>query len=395
MEISDFIPKDGIPQRIYCDDCNAHTELAFIDFDETVSGVAIKICDLPVLRCPQCGHEQLPDGSRFAIVSIHKEAFERSSTAVSVNRRKRTEKFEFTNVPFLFDPDDYFYLPGLYASFDEGFLQPVFFNRSVLLKYDNSPDYRVKFASTTYGSIDTQEDYISFGLNRHGHVVMWLGDIAKLPENEQYYLRSENIPSDHSLGSEFYDGQIEVKFTELAKEEELFHHRSEFLNKSFARFGVTLGHLEAEAFDLALSFNPPVVDTPKERRHVADTLNKIYLESLDNAALDGVVKSLGVNSPGPGSLKRLQTIMETMVSNKEVAALMSPLFVLYDLRVAYSHLTPGSNPPQLESVTRRLGLEPDASLFDIYEKLIDGLSSTFSAMSEIMENAGEYKAVPH
>ncbi|MHA6325775.1 hypothetical protein [Roseivivax sp. CAU 1753] len=395
MEISDIIPKDGVPQRIYCDNCNAHTELSFIDFNETVSGVAIKICGLPVLRCPQCGHEQLPDGSRFAIVNLHKEAFERSSKVVSVKRRKHTEKFGFTNVPFLFDPDDYFYIPGLYRSFDEGFLQPVFFNRSVLLKYDNSPDYSVKFASTTYGSIDTQEESISFGLNRHGHIVMWLGDIAKLPENEQYYLRSENIPSDHSLGSEFYDGQIEVKFTELAKEEELFRLRSEFLNKSFARFGVALGHLEAEAYDLALSFTPPVVDTPKERRHVADTLNKVYLESLDNAALERVIKSLGVKALGPGSLKRLQTILETMASSKEVAAIMSPLYVLYDLRVAYSHLTPGSNPPQLESVTRRLGLEPDASLFDIYEKLVDGLSNTFSAMSEIMESAGELKSVPH
>ncbi|MGI3164401.1 hypothetical protein [Pseudooceanicola sp. 200-1SW] len=395
MEISDIIPKDGVPQQIYCSNCNAHTELSFFDFDETVSGVAIKICGLPVLRCPQCGHEQLPDGSRFAIVNLHKEAFERSSKVVRVNRRKHTEKFGFTNVPFIFDPDDYFYIPGLYRSFDEGFLQPVFFNRSVLLKYDNSPDYSVKFASTTYGSIDTQEDSISFGLNRHGHVVMWLGDIAKLPEKEQFYLRSENIPSDHSLGSEFYDGQIEAVFTELAKEEVLFRLRSEFLSKSLARFGVALGHLEAEAYDLALSFTPPVVDTPKERRHVADTLNKVYLESLDNAALNGVVKSLGVKSPGPGSLKRLQTIMETMASNKEVAALMSPLYVLYDLRVAYSHLAPGSNPPQLESVTRRLGLEPDASLFDIYEKLIDGLSNTFSRMSEILENAGEYKAVPH
>jgi len=387
MEISDIIPKDGAPQRIYCGNCSAHTELAFIDFDETVSGVAIKICGLPVLRCPQCGHEQLPDGSRFAIVNIHKEAFERSSKVAKVERRKHTENFGFTDVPFLFDPDDYFYLPGLYRSFDEGFLQPVFFNRSVLLKYDNSPDYRVKFASTTYGSIDTQEDNISFGLNRHGHVVMWLGDIAKLPENEQFYLRSENIPSDHSLGSEFYDGQIEAVFTELTREEELFHLRSEFLNKSFARLGVALGHLEAEAFDLALSFNPPVVDTPKERRHVADTLNKIYLESLDNAALDGVVKSLGAKSPGPGSLKRLQTIMETMASSTEVAALMLPLYVLYDLRVAYSHLTPGLNPPQLASVTKRLDLTPDASLSDIYEKLIEGLLRTFSKMNEILDKA--------
>ena len=87
-------------------------------------------------------------------------------------RRKHTEKFHFTDVPFRYDPDDYFYLPGLYRSSNQGFLQPVFFKRGVLLKYDNAPGYRVKFASTTYGQIDTECTGTSFGINRHGNVVM-------------------------------------------------------------------------------------------------------------------------------------------------------------------------------------------------------------------------------
>lgn len=66
---------------------------------------------------------------------------------------------------------------------------------------------------------------------------------------------------------------------------------------------------------------------------------------------------------------------------------MLPLYVLYDLRVAYSHLTPGLNPPQLASVTQRLDLTPDASLSDIYEKLIEGLLRTFSKMNEILDKA--------
>lgn len=47
---------------------------------------------------------------------------------------------------------------------------------------------------------------------------MWLGDIAKLDINEQHYLCSENINSDHDIASEFYEGQIEVQWAEPSKE---------------------------------------------------------------------------------------------------------------------------------------------------------------------------------
>lgn len=385
MEISDVIPKNGQPQRIYCDKCGSHTELAYVDFNEKVKDVSISIKGLPVLRCPDCGHEQLPDRSRVAIVQLHEEAIRKSSTTVTVTCQKRTDSFNYTVVAFLYDPDDYYYLPGLYCSFDEGFLQPVFFKRRALFKYDNAPDYKVKFASTTYGQIETEDDSISFGINRQGNLVMWLGDIAKLPENEQYYLLSENIPSDHALGSEFYDGQIEVKFTPRTKEDELFRLRSEFLDKCKTRFGMALGHLETQIFDLALSFNPPVVDTPKERRHVADTMNKVYIESFDNKALGMLVTKIDASSPGSGSLKRLQTILQAIAPNEDIATLMSPLYVLYDLRVACSHLASGSNSSLLIAVTNRLHLPSDASLANIYGKLIDGLISTFVGMAEVVE----------
>ena len=74
----------------------------------------------------------------------------------------------------------------------------------------------------------------------------------------------------HSIGSEFYDGQIEAKFTELSAEDKLFQLRSEFVEECFGRFGQKIAHLEDEALGLAMKFNPPVVDTPKEREQVAD-----------------------------------------------------------------------------------------------------------------------------
>lgn len=387
MEISDVIPAGGVPQRIFCDKCNEHTELAFVDFKEPVSGVTISISGLPMLRCPKCSHEQLPDASRFAIVELHRQAQERSSPTAIVKRNKRTEIFNFTVPSFIYDADDYFYFPGLQRQFDIGFLQPIFFQRRVLLKYDNTPGYRLKFASSTYGEIvtETDNDSIAFGINRHGNVVMWLGDIAKLPETEQYYLRSENIASDHSIGSEFYDGQIECIFTPLSREAELFRVRSTFLDKCHTKFGFPIGHLEAEALDLALSFNPPVIDTPKERKHVADTLNKVYLESIQASALESIIRDLDVTPLEGGNLKKLQTILQAIAPTENVASLLSSLYVLYDFRVESLHLMPSGGSSKLKSITDRLDLPINASLQDIYASLIVGLTNSFKGMTKLVE----------
>ena len=280
------------------------------------------------------------------------------STVVSLTRNKTNQDFGFTQVPFIYDSDDYKYIPGLKRPFNEGFLTPVFFNKDVLLKYDSSPKYRLSFASTTYGEIRQGDEFsMPFGLNRNGKVIMWLGDVARLPENEQHYLRSENIESDHSIGSEFYDGQIECKFTDLSKEDTLFHCRSKFLESSFKRFGVKLAHLDNEVFEMAIGFNGPIVDTEKERRHIADTLNKIYIESFDNNALGVVLSSLGEEQKPPGSIKRLQKIMEYISPEEDISCIMCPFYVLYDLRVAYSHLgSKEGSDERLESVKERLGI---------------------------------------
>lgn len=207
-----------------------------------------------------------------------------------------------------------------------------------------------------------------------------------MPEAEQYYLRSENVPSDHSIGSEFYEGEIECVFTEASREDRLFKARSAFIEASVKRFGEKIAHLDDEVMNLALAFNGPVVDTEKERRYAADTLNKIYIESLDNAVLGDVLKSLGGDPKGLGSLKRLQGILELALPAEEISNLLSPLYVLYDLRVAYSHLASTEKQRgKLQSVVDRLGIDANVSLTDLYNHLIEALITTFERLAELVE----------
>ncbi|MAL70801.1 MAG: hypothetical protein CL598_04165 [Alteromonas sp.] len=386
MDLKEFFPESGHIQRLYCDRCNGHLDLVFDDFFETVSGVEISISGLPTLHCPKCNEKYLPDDSRFAVIHLHEQATKMSSDIVKVTRHKTNQNFGFGTVPFIYDSDDYKYIPGLKRAGDQGFLTPVFFNREVLLKYDSSPTYRLSFASTTYGEIRRGDDFsMPFGLNGNGKVVMWLGDIARLPETEQYYLRSENIESDHSIGSEFYDGQIESVFTALSKEDDLFKARSEFLEACFKKFGSKVAHLDKEVFDLSVTFNAPIVDTDKERRHVADTLNKIYLESFDNKVLGAVVKNLGGDPKSLGSIKRLQKFIELSCPTLDASTIMNPFYILYDLRVAYSHLgSDESGEEKLQYVSVRLGIKPDSGLMEIYPSLIEKLHESFTKLTKAL-----------
>jgi len=384
MNVGDLFPAAGTHRSIYCDKCSTHLELAFFDFGDDVSGVSIRVAGLPQLKCPSCESTFLPDRSRFALIETHRQAFERNSSAVNVVRKTTNQDFGFTKVPFMYDSDDYHYIPGLTREHDPGFLTPVFFNKEALLKYDSHPSYQVHFASRTYGTIRKEDFDIAFGINRNGKLVMWLGDIATLPESEQFYLRSENIPSDHSIGSEFYDGQIECKFTDKTPEDQLFEQRSRFLDAFFVKFGEKAAHLDKEVLNLAISIRRPVVDTTPERRHIADALNKVYLESLDNKALGRAMESQGQTPGGLRSLKRLEKILELALPGENASKIISPLFVLYDLRVAYSHL--GSTEGQAEilgKVASRLSLPPTeaANLFTIYDALVAQLKQAFEKLA--------------
>jgi hypothetical protein len=71
------------------------------------------------------------------------------------------------------------------------------------------------------------------------------------------------------------------------------------------------------------------------------------------------------------SLKRLQAVHTLIADDEEIANLISPFCILYDLRVPYSHLTSAATAvAKLELITDRLGLEEGAGLMAIYPALM-------------------------
>lgn len=389
MEISfkDLFPADpSIPRRNYCDACNANLGLRFEDVSLLVSGIQLEVKGLPMLHCRKCRVSYYPDRSRMALITLWERGDKQKARRVSCPRVKTNEKFEFTPIPFIYDSDDYYYIPGLIREHSIGFLTPVYFNKVVLVKFDSLDDYRLDFASATYGTIYTKSDYFSFGVNENGKVVMWLGDIAKLPESEQYYLRSENVPSDHLLGSEFYDAQIECIFTEITPQASFIEARSAFLDAALKYFKKPFSHLDLETIEAMNELNPPLTSTSREQKRLYDIINKIVLETLNAASLADLMKARNIDPAKLGNIKKLQALFLADFPAAPISEILCSFYVIYDLRVSTSHLISAAKQREMwESCLSRLKLPPDSSFERVYAELIVQTKKTYDDLTALMK----------
>ncbi len=380
LECKDLSPRP--PQRMHCTSCSTYLDLDYRDFTETVRGVSMAVRALPTLVCPRCARTYLPDRSAVSIAKLSLDAQQAGHAHVDLTRNKIVKQFGFTSIAFIYDADDYYYMPGLLRPSEPGFLTPVFFNRTVLTKFDHLEEYTLRFASRTYGSVYTDDMSIDFGINPNDKVIFWLGDIAQLPLREQHYLRSENVPSDHRLGSAFYEAQIECTPAPGTEEDALLAARFEFLRAAETYFGQSISHLDAELLDAIRDFYPPATFTGRDHKRLSQVLNQLCVESLDSSALKSLQKDRAIHDDSSGSLKRLQALLASEFSSLDAGATLAPFFVTYDLRLAHAHLTSQTRSAELlTSVTQRLELDVGCDFSRIYVELLARLTAAYRTIS--------------
>jgi hypothetical protein len=225
---------------------------------------------------------------------------------------------------------------------------------------------------------------------------MWLGDIDRLSEAEQHYLRSENVDSDHDVASQFYEAQIDVEFTPPSRENALIRARYEIGNRIFEKLGVKLTQLDLEQLEVMKRIVRPITWDENNVGRLVDSLNKLLVETIntkvlkrDLRAIDPVFDSTKVNS-----MKLLQSWLEKRYGFADAGKILRPLFVLYDLRVVFAHLVSvRKKTKSLTSACRRLALpNSSGSLKAIYDALIDQLTKMYkeidARIAQSKETAG-------
>lgn len=258
----------------------------------------------------------------------------------------------------------------------DGFLTPVYFNRQVLVRYLYDSRFTCAFASETYGTVYGEDFHMPFGINANGSVVAWLGDLqTRIPVRERFYWLVENKEPEGDARSEFYDAQVNAKFTEppaviralnsLAKMNAGFHKK----------FGVYLYHERSieERIEETRRYKRLLLNNVDDFKRFLSELNEIINENSNNSELRRLLDARGVAvKPGSKGNKLLAAVYETVLHDTN--NLIAPFFYLYDLRLWADH---SMSEDTIKNVAGKLG-----GAIDDYQRLMELLVTAINDSSE-------------
>ena len=380
-----------IMHHLECEKCKSNLILNLKRLKFSLDNKKKIFKNLPILECKNCKFIKIPEIIlRYIRINIVSDS---TNNTNEVDFNKVIEKYcndsfidNNNEIKFLYDRNDYYFLPGLLRKWNIGFLTPVFFNIEVLNKYRTLPEYKLNLFSESYGSIEKKGNFeIYFGINENNKVIMWLGDILKLDINEQYHLKSENIKSDHSINSEFYKAQIEVEWSQLSNDKKLLMLKNEFSEKIKELYDFNIFQLNNETEKISENVLKMLYNTNNEFESLINKLNKILIEGINIKEIQNFLikneiatKKEIENKKG---IKLLEFFLDKKVKKINVNEEISPLFVLYDLRISELHLCSEENyNNRIEFALKRLGLEKKNNLKNynlISEVLIKKLNEMY------------------
>lgn len=365
-----------------------------VKYEKDNKFIGIKI---PFFRCPSCGQKE-PLNPREYYDNLAEETFRKLQEGeyTTISFKYENQRFKrFDHLDFKYSSEDYFLIPGLYRESDIGYLCPVFFDKDLLLYYNSHPDYSVKFYSFSSGNIYYKGEAMfrwGFGVNRNGKIFKWLGDLNDdfKDSNMNPHLKrfqASNVESDHDIYSKFYLSQnsfsLDDFFQEPDNEVKIFAQIDE-LDRIFKReFSFSLTKVDID--DFFDFYKPPILEEKEQIFNAYISLNKLLVENIQTDLLKGKLIENGADKKKTESLKSIKTLEKFLLDIfkiKDSSNLISPLFVLYDLRQLQGHFSNTSFHEKYLFCKERLRLKESATHFEVYQKLIEDLVDFYTRLIE-------------
>lgn len=170
------------------------------------------------------------------------------------------------------------------------FLTPIFFNKAVLNKYKtDTANYTISDGLIRY----LDEWDLPFTVNEEEKVVVWLGDLGRIPYVEQKHWRTENIPPQGNIEENFWKQQMEAVFVDKILPEKwlftLIEKVNEIINDKY-NIIVFNSLSEADKY-ISSAFMTPVTNSIDEYKEFLMQFCKIVVESINKKAINKYVNS--------------------------------------------------------------------------------------------------------
>ena len=356
-----------------------------VTFEKEGKKVGIKV---PFFFCNSCESRE-PLGSLEYFEGIAEKHYQeiKKGEFTTVEFKYENKSFhQYDHLGLKYSSEDYYLIPGLSREWDDGFLTPVFFDKDLLLYYNHHPNYSVKLYSFSSGNIYHHDEPMlryGFGINRSGKIFTWLGDIDEdLGDQEMLSdlkrFQASNIDSDHDIFSKFYLSQIPFVSSDMFQrsdnEYKVFSLKDELRKKIFDLHGITITLIEID--DLSDYYKPPILEEKEQIFSSYLGLNKYLIENIQITPLKEALINAGKKKEDIsqlGSLKTFEWYLSEVLKVPNVKSIISPLYVLNDLRQLHGHLSKESFAEKYDSCKERLELNKDSNHFEVYKKLIEKL----------------------
>lgn len=195
------------------------------------------------------------------------------------------------------------------------FLTPVYFKIQVLDRYKNdSRNYTITDSTINF----LNEWSIPFNVNKENIVSVWLGDLGRIPYEEQQYWKAYNIPPKGGMDQKFIDRQLRNKWTDASRIESKLVPTLNKLNAIISeKYGDVIFKVLSDADkEIYNTFMLPTNYSMPEYQSFLLKLCKLVSESINTSLIK---KSMGENFDEnvKGSVLQLGMFLEHIGIDKE------------------------------------------------------------------------------
>lgn len=190
------------------------------------------------------------------------------------------------------------------------FLTQVHFRKDVLDKYYQKPSKYSVESGILHGGYEWG---LPMDNNHEDKVCVWLGDLGRIPYDEQLHWRAHNIPPSGTLSETFYANQILATPTDSNRPEHLFMRSYDKLQKVC---GEKLGWpvlipLSSDDGHHLQTLRIPYNEEQREFDELVLSLTKVLIDSINEKKLKQMIPELS-NDGSTSGLNVLERVLQSI-----------------------------------------------------------------------------------
>ncbi len=218
---------------------------------------------------------------------------------------------------------------------------------------------------------------VHFGLNDLGLIVVFAKDIALLPQAEQRIWSAFSMTPEGGNSKELFSAQMMCKIPETKAPEAEIEKVLGIVNDAFtAKYANPLLLPHASVPALLKKIHRFVAVDENGILELAKDVTRLFVERINQDALLSAI-DFNKSEKRPGSLKLLENMLSRHIEDYKAKNLMSPLFGIYDLRLADAHL--GSS--RIKSGKTRAGVHENVPAPMQGRQLLESFCNSLKALA--------------